>query len=224
MVSFSRRVPIPRLAVAWLAGAALMLALGVWWLQGPARDDRLGPNASIHLTRAQVLQQAQAMESPAPTMVDSHALAGLWQSVTLPFGHSSDLLDQADMTQPHATRTTWYRLAVPDFEPGAAPLMLYTARTKAYGPIAVYVDGVRVSQWQLDGALWYWDPQLIAIDAGSRLTQPRVGHPSAAHSGCRNVPHEGHASRAPPSSSWHQAQRCVGCEALGRSFTGPAGR
>ncbi|MDR7306743.1 ATP-binding protein [Rhodoferax saidenbachensis] len=192
MVSFSRRAPIPRLAVVWVACAVLMLALGVWWLYGAAHDARPAQNASIHLTRAEVLQQGQALESPAPTMVDSHALAGLWQPVALPFGHSSDLLDQADMTQPHGTRTTWYRLAVPDFEPGAAPLMLYTARTKAYGPIAVYVDGVRVTQWQLDGALWYWDPQLIAIDAGSRLTQPReilvrMQHSAQTHTALASV-------------------------------------
>jgi signal transduction histidine kinase len=192
MASLLRHALPSRLVVAWLVCMLLVGGLGVWWWQVSVHDVRTAQNASIHMTRAEVLQQAQAQDSPPPAIVDSRTLEGLWQPVVLPFGHSSDLLDQADLSQPHGTRTTWYRMVVPDFEPGPLPLMLYTARTKAYGPIAVYVDGVRIAQWQLDGALWYWDPQLIAVDAGSRITQPReilvrMQHSAQTHTALASV-------------------------------------
>jgi signal transduction histidine kinase len=143
------------------------MALLVWWIgwRGASND------GAIHITAAEVLQVLD--DSAAPAMVNSQTLSGRWQPLTLPYGQTADLLHQADLTQTHATRTTWYRLPVPDFAPGTAPLMLYTARTKGYGPMALYVDGVRVHQWQLDGALWYWAPMLIAVDAGQRVGPPR---------------------------------------------------
>ena len=192
MSLFRRIVHSP--SVARGALVCVLIAVGGygWGLRAPVHDANPAQDASIHLTRAEVLQQAQVHESPPPATVDSHALEGLWQAVVLPMGYSSDLIDQADLQQPHGTRTTWYRLAVPDFAPGTAPLMLYTARTKAYGPIAVYVDGVRIAQWQLDGATWYSDPQLLAVDAGSRLAQPReilvrMQHSAQTHTALASV-------------------------------------
>lgn len=162
----SRLARIPRTVRVLVA---LLVGLGLAWclLPSPAELSK----GAVQLTAAEVLQLAD--EGPAPATVDSRTLPGSWQPVTLPYGQTSDLLRQADLSRPHAMVATWYRLPVADFAPGAAPLMLYTARTKVYGPIAVYVDGQRVHQWQLDGALWYWAPQLIAVDSGRRSAPPR---------------------------------------------------
>ena len=158
-----------RILIGVIGLAVLLLAYGVLW--GAMHPTGAESDRAIQLTAAEVLQQET--DGPAPAIVDSRMLPGRWLPVTLPFGQTSDLLRQADLSLPHVTRTTWYRLPVTDFAPGAAPLMLYTARAKASGPMAVYVDGVRVHQWQLDGALWYWAPQLIAVDSGQRSASPR---------------------------------------------------
>ena len=166
-ILFRTHVRLPGLVqLGWVA-FVLSLALLVWVLRwGGAPND-----GAIQITAAEVLQVLD--DSAAPAMVNSHTLPGRWQPLTLPYGQTADLLRQADLTQTQATLTTWYRLPVPDFSPGATPLMLYAARTKGYGPMALYVDGVRVHQWQLDGALWYWAPLLVAVDAGQRIAPPR---------------------------------------------------
>lgn len=191
MSLFRHLARIPRTArvligIGTLAAAVLAGGLGWRGLQAASGV----PAGAIQLTAAEVLQLSD--DSPAPVMVDSNTLPGRWQPVTLPFGQTADLLRQADLTQTHATRTTWYRLPVADFAPGPVPLMLYTARTKAYGPMAVYVDGVRLYQWQLDGALWYWAPHLIAVDAGQRIAQPhevlvRMQHDAGSYTALASV-------------------------------------
>jgi signal transduction histidine kinase len=190
MFLFRHLARIPRTArvLIGVATLAAVLAASLGWTGLHSASG--APTGAIQLTAAEVLQLSD--DSPAPVMVDSNTLPGRWQPVTLPFGQTSDLLRQAGLTQTHATRTTWYRLPVADFAPGPVPLMLYIARTKAYGPMAVYVDGVRLHQWQLDGALWYWAPHLIAVDAGPRLAQPhevlvRMQHDAGSYTALASV-------------------------------------
>lgn len=171
MLLFRNLASLPRALRVGGGAACLAAILGMFLVFGQNQAPGAEPPDLVQLTAAEVLQVSD--DGPAPAMVDSRTLPGRWQPATLPYGQTADLLRQADLTQTHAIRTTWYRLPVTDFAPKAVPLMLYTARTKAYGPIAVYVDGVRIHQWQLDGALWYWAPLLVAVDAGQRMAPPR---------------------------------------------------
>jgi signal transduction histidine kinase len=143
------------------------------------------PVATAHLAFAEVLATREASVTPPPQRVDSKALVGEWRAVPLPFAQPHDVLGQAaDALSTGAGATvTWYRVHVPPQTGGSTPLMLYAARAKAYGPIAVYADGHLVSQWQLEDVPWYWAPLWVALDNGVRAAAPteilvRMAHPA----------------------------------------------
>ena len=129
---------------------------------------------AVHLLQAQVLQVWGAGDTP-PAFVGPGDLPGTWQSIELPHAQRHDIVDQAStaLASPHERVVTWYRVQVPEQDWGAQPLMLYGARTKAYGAIAVYVDGQRLAQWQLDDVPWYWAPFWLTVDNGQRAAPPR---------------------------------------------------
>lgn len=132
----------------------------------------------LHLIEAQILQTPSTVDTPPPRAAKADALPGQWQRVALPFAQQHDItgpargaLAQAN-AQPDAQVVTWYRITVPARDWGPVPLMLYGARAKAYGPIAVYVDGQLIHQWQLDGVGWYWAPFWLTLDGGERSAAP----------------------------------------------------
>lgn len=149
----------------------LALALAGFVLAG--RDASLPPSV-LHIQRADLLEVQGAGFDPAPARVDSAALPARWTPLALPYGRPANLIRQAGSAPaPGAVTTSWYRLSLPAFSPGGAALMLYAARVKAYGPIAVYVDGVLRSQRQLDGPNVFWEPLWMALDGGQRAAAPR---------------------------------------------------
>ncbi|USX24020.1 sensor histidine kinase [Oxalobacteraceae bacterium OTU3CINTB1] len=155
--------------------------------------------------------------TPAADKVDSATLPAAWRTVTLPYAHPSDVLGQARAAQaasgasahdtpdapspPSAAGrlnvsgapivTTWFRLTLPAAESGAGR-MLYSARVKAYGPIAVYVDGRLRHQRQLDGPTWYWPPLWLELGGDPRSTPPReilfrIQHPPSSRAALASV-------------------------------------
>lgn len=152
--------------------------------------------APLHLTAAETQDVAGQRYSPAADSVDSAALPPAWRAVTLPHAQASDVLGQARDAPASgganaAVVTTWYRLTLPASEPGAAP-MLYAARVKAYGPIAVYVDGRLRHQRQLEGPAWYWPPLWLELGAAPRSAPPReilfrIEHPPSTRTALASV-------------------------------------
>ncbi len=147
----------------------------VWWLFVHFSVSAAALPQGLQLTEAQILQTPATSGTP-PQSVRADTLVGPWQRVVLPFAQRHDITKQAAVvaqSQPDAQVVTWYRIQVPPREWGALPLMLYGARAKAYGPIAIYVDGQRIGQRQLDGVDWYWEPLWLTVDNGSRTAAPR---------------------------------------------------
>jgi signal transduction histidine kinase len=144
------------------------LSLSAWAEAAPL------PPQAVHLQSAQV-RQVLGADGPPPAEVATAELSGDWQSIGLPHAQRHDIVGQAStaLASPHERVVTWYRIKLPDHDWGSQPLMLYGARTKAYGPIAVYVDGRRVAQWQLDEVPWYWAPFWLTVDNGQRSAPPR---------------------------------------------------
>lgn len=135
----------------------------------------------LRLTDAQILQTPANAGALPPRAVQLKALQGEWQRVNLPFAQRHNIAAQAaSALKPDASVVTWYRVVVPVRDWGSAPLMLYGARAKAYGPIAVYVDGQLQSQWQLDGVGWYWAPFWLPLGSGAAPHEilVRMAHPA----------------------------------------------
>lgn len=186
-------------SLSWLALAALMLAVLAGAAHGAealAEPDQ-APGV-LHLVTAETQDVAGARFEPAPATIDSASLPAAWTTVALPYARASDLIKQAgaapraDPAPGSAVTTSWYRLTLPAFSPGKAALMLYAARVKAYGPVAVYVDGKLLHQRQLDGVTWYWAPLWIALDGGERAGPPReillrLQHARSSHTALASV-------------------------------------
>ncbi|WP_139236264.1 sensor histidine kinase [Rugamonas rubra] len=180
----------------WRALCCLCLLASALLGGGAAARDG-APADMLHVVAAEVQDVAGASFTPAPARVDSAGLPAAWRAVALPYARASDVLKQAGAAPAEggpgaAVTTTWYRLTLPAFQPAPAALMLYAARVKAYGPIAVYVDGQLLHQRQLDGATWYWTPLWLALDAGQRAAPPReilfrLQHGRASHTALASV-------------------------------------
>ena len=141
--------------------------------------------AAIHVTTAEMVQFDSTGISTAPAIIDSTTLSKTWGKISLPYASPSELLRKstpstAESPSPNtlissvtnATTIAWYRLKVSNFTAGAYPLMLYTARVKVEGPIAVYLDGHLIHQLQLAGPTWYWPPLWLELDNGERSAIP----------------------------------------------------
>jgi len=162
----------------WFCGALPLWAAPAW-----------GATPALHLTQAGVAQQPLA-GSPRPpaTVVPGDLpgdLPGAWQPVELPHAQRHDIVGQASkaLAGPEGWVITWYRIQLPPQPRGTQALWLYGARSKAYGPIAVYADGRLIGQWQLDEVLWYWAPFWLPIQDGGGTAAPRellvrMAHPA----------------------------------------------
>ncbi len=168
--------------------AALLL-----WLWQPAAGALA---AGLHLTAADTQQVEAGRYTAAPANVDSATLPAGWRPVTLPYAQPADVVGQARAAPASVAAkddivTTWYRLAAPRAS-GGAPEMLYSARLKAYGPIAVYVDGQLRYQRQLEGPTWYWMPLWLELSAGPQSAPPReilfrMQHPRGSRTALASV-------------------------------------
>jgi signal transduction histidine kinase len=139
----------------------------------------------LHLTQAGVAQQPLGGSARPPVAVSPGDVPRQWQPVELPHAQRHDIVGQASqaLAGPEGWVLTWYRITVPPQAAGTQPLWLYGARSKAYGPIAVYADGRLIGQWQLDGVLWYWAPFWLPIQHGDGTAAPRellvrMAHPA----------------------------------------------
>lgn len=186
-----------------------MLLGAMWGLVGSAWA--APSDAALHLEHAQVLQTQVGADTPPPKRLSPHELVGLWQDVELPYAQRHDIVGQASMalSAPHGQIVTWYRIRVPDQPWSQRPLMLYGARSKAYGSVAVYADGHLLSQWQLEDVPWYWAPLWLVVDNGQRASPPRelmVRMAHAAH------------NRTALSSLWLGPADAIGWRYLGRDW------
>lgn len=189
------RPPPPCRPWPWLSGLWALALVALLLAAPPAAAD--APVGMLHVVAAEMQDVAGASFAPAPASVDSASLPAAWRAVALPHARASDVLRQAGAAAAGggpgaAVTTTWYRLTLPAFQPAPVALMLYAARLKAYGPIAVYVDGQLLHQRQLDGASWYWAPLWLAVDAGQRAAAPReilfrMQHARASHTALASV-------------------------------------
>jgi signal transduction histidine kinase len=111
--------------------------------------------ASLHITEA----QWQSVDAPGfstpPLTLNPKSLPDNWQTVSLPHALPIDLLHQATAGAPlRSTRTTWFKVSLPDLKALPGPLALYGARIKTDGTVAVYIDGHLVHRTQPLGLHW----------------------------------------------------------------------
>ncbi len=139
----------------------------------------------LHLTQAELAQGPLDAERRPPAQVQRADLPANWAPVDLPHAQRHDIVGQAAqaMAGPDPWVVTWYRIRLPQQAEGQRALWLYGARSKAYGPIAVYADGQLIGQWQLDDVRWYWAPFWLPIQAGGGKVAPhellvRMAHPA----------------------------------------------
>ncbi len=128
------------------AAGLLFAAMAAWGEDGQA----------AHLIRAEVLAVDCDTSGAPPSEVDSRHLQGEWTTVELPDAPLPRSLSKvnASLNNGCMARTLWYRLRLPDLPLQHGPLVLYAARIKVDGPVAVYGDGHRLHQAQIQGALW----------------------------------------------------------------------
>ncbi|MGV2293435.1 sensor histidine kinase [Trinickia sp. YCB016] len=154
---------------------ALLVAVGVWYTEA-GRTQPL--ETAVHLTEAD-WQVTEAPDFSAPPHVfDSRVLPDAWRRVTLP----SALPDAGPRPNNtnlalHAAgpvRVTWLRLSMRGLRIAPGPLVLYSARLKTDGTIAVYVDGRLVDREQEQGPLWnsLFTPLWIVVDSSAGGSRP----------------------------------------------------
>jgi signal transduction histidine kinase len=158
-----------------------------WWLSWCLSAFAwAGPHApALHLVKADLAQQPLAGGARPPLVLQPSELPTRWQPVSLPHAQRHDIVGQASqaLAGPDGWVITWYRIAVPPQAGGVQPLWLYGARSKAYGPVAVYADGRLIGQWQLDKVLWYWSPFWLPLQEAGGSAAPRellvrMAHPA----------------------------------------------
>jgi signal transduction histidine kinase len=147
----------PRMAVALLAAAAVLAGLIACDSAGTRADGSPGA-AALHLTQADWQVQTDAGFSSPPLTLDGQTLLDRWQPVTLPHALPIALLGQARAAASAGvapvTRTSWFRLTVPQAPVSSTPLALYAARVRTDGTLAVYADGHLIHTAQQQGPLW----------------------------------------------------------------------
>lgn len=177
-------LPLPRRASRLLSGLVLMLLAAATALAGE-------PAAGLHITEAQwQVTEGRGFTAP-PLLLDSDALPHAWQAVELPHALPVALLRQAASAKAPAstTRTSWYRLSVPELLPDLGPLALYGPRVKTDGTVAVYADGFLVHRAQLQGPLWdsTRTPLWVLLEKSSGTPPPREILIRLEHSGASQV-------------------------------------
>lgn len=170
-----------------LAGLLLLAA----WL---GSDLRLALRDARQLTHAEVGQVLPTTRTGVPEHLAGEPLPAWWQPVRLPFAQRHDIIAQAEQAWQgdHHTLITWFRVPLTEADLSTPNWRLYGARAKAYGPIAVYLDGRRIALWQADEVPWYWAPFWVS---------PGKPTPSGVHELLVRMEHPAH-TRVALSSLW----------------------
>ncbi|QCP54806.1 sensor histidine kinase [Trinickia violacea] len=155
---------------------ALLIGVGVWYTHA-GRTQPAG-TAAVHLTQADWQVTDAPDFSAPPHVLDSRTLPDSWRHVTLP----SDLPDaagrpaNASPAVPAAghVRVTWIRLSTRGLRIPAGPWVLYSARARTNGTLAVYADGRLVARAQEQGPLWnsLFTPLWASLDSGAGDAPP----------------------------------------------------
>jgi len=140
---------LSRIAAALLAATAALAALSAW-SEGEAHTHA----PSLHITEVEWQVLNAPGFSAAPPTQDSASLPTAWQPVDLPHAPPVSLLRQAAAAAPGTTRTAWFRLSTQGLAAAHGPLVLYGARVRTDGTVAVYADGQLVHTAQQQGPLW----------------------------------------------------------------------
>lgn len=145
---------------------ALLIAVGIWYLQ------TAGASTALHLTHAEWQDTGEPHAAAPPLDVDSSSLPPAWQTAALP-ATLPVLPGPQETAGATLLRTTWIRLAVDGMTGNSGPLMLYGARIKTDGSVAIYANGRLVQLVQPRGQLWnsLFTPLWVALD------QPADGKP-----------------------------------------------
>lgn len=145
--------PASPFAIGMVVFSLILLAFVVTGYAGPG--DNPPSDTTVHLTHADwQVQGASGYAAPA-TEWRGNDLPDAWKPVTLPLALPIDLLRQAKASKTsHVTQVTWLRLTTPRTPDGAGPLVLYGARVKTDGTIAIYVNDRLVHRAQQEGPLW----------------------------------------------------------------------
>ena len=153
--------------------AALLLAA---LLPAPASPQPVTTDA-LHVTSAGLFAVDGRGFSPPPYALDTAALPGPWQAVTLPHALTPQLIPAGDDVTSPQTVVTWYRVQVAARPASPNPQYLYIPRWKTDGQIAVYGDGRLLYQSHAN-LLWNGSnhPLWIALDetAGASPVQTIV--------------------------------------------------
>ena len=110
----------------------------------------------VHITQAEWQMVETPGFNPPAVLLHREGQPLPWKTVDLPLAPSIALLHQArGQDAAPAARVSWLRLSPPAAPTGReGPLMLYGARIKTDGTIAVYADGLLVHRAQAQGPLW----------------------------------------------------------------------
>ncbi|MFM9926227.1 ATP-binding protein [Variovorax sp. H27-G14] len=163
----------------WLAMALVVLACAT---AAPVAElpaaDASQRNDAVHITRAQLLSIPGTGYTAPPQRIEDAALpTDGWKEVALPYTAGRDLLP----TPSGAVRTVtdWYRIDVTGLAPSTQsaqstqPQLLYLARWKTLGHIAVYGDGMLL--YQSHGSPvhnGYNHPLLLPLNATAHAPPP----------------------------------------------------
>ena len=195
------------LLLAWLWHPVAWAAAPMAAVQTTAAQTNALQTAAVHLSAAQVgVSAAPASDVHAvPAVVTPADLPATWQPVHLPHAQRHDIVGQAAqaLAGPQGWVVTWYRIPIPpSASAGGAPaaagappmLKLYGARAKAYGPIAIYFDGQRIAEWQVDEVPWYWAPFWLpvtvpapSLGGGPHELLVRMAHPAHTRTALASV-------------------------------------
>ncbi|WP_076591422.1 sensor histidine kinase [Herminiimonas arsenitoxidans] len=138
-------------ALLLIFSVVLLALVGAFSMGGYGKSD-----ADLKLQQAQwQVTDATGFSPLTPSSIDSQTLPSNWQMVTLPFAPPIALLKQANGARASVgSRTTWFRLQLPNIATNKQTLALYASRVRTDGTIAVYVNGHLVHRAQQNGPLW----------------------------------------------------------------------
>ena len=149
----------------------VVLALG-WWAWPRTGGADAAP--VLHVQEAQVaVARAEGFAPAAALLGDGVPPPGPgWQRVALPYAWEREVLPRR--ADPHAVRTTWFRIDLAALHGAADAQRLYLPRWQTIGQIAVYADQRRVYRSEAD-LVWngFNHPLWIALDLPEGGPPPR---------------------------------------------------
>ena len=139
-----------------LTGLLLALLLALAAALPLRAGTNLPADIPLHINQAEWQMVETPGFSPPSLLLNRQDQPLPWHSVDLPLAPPIALLHQArGEATASAARVSWLRLKPPAVPAGReGPLMLYGARIKTDGTIAIYADGLLVHRAQAQGPQW----------------------------------------------------------------------